>query len=89
MTTASPTATAVKTSNKGLGYALPHKMGRALWAPMWLMALMAFAVGFILAIAKGLAWKARPAPMPGQVTHVLESVNKYFGGRIYASSGTA
>lgn len=41
-----------KSSTKGLGYALPHKMGRALWAPMWIMALMALAVGFVLAIAR-------------------------------------
>lgn len=41
-----------KSSTKGLGYALPHKMGRALWAPMWLMALMALVVGFILAVAR-------------------------------------
>ena len=52
MTTASPTAFHTKSSTKGLGYALPHKMGRALWAPMWVMALLAFAVGFILAIAR-------------------------------------
>lgn len=41
-----------KSSTKGLGYGMPHKMGRALWAPMWLMALMAFGVGFALAIAR-------------------------------------
>ncbi|MCP3977063.1 MAG: hypothetical protein GY720_21455 [bacterium] len=50
MTTA--TSFDTKSSTKGLGYAMPHKMGRALWAPMWLMALMAFAVGFVLAIAR-------------------------------------
>lgn len=52
MTTTSPSAFDTKTSEAGLGYALPHKMGRALWAPMWLMALMAFVVGFVLAIAR-------------------------------------
>lgn len=41
-----------KSSTSSLGYSMPHKMGRALWAPMWLMALMAFAVGFVLAIAR-------------------------------------
>ena len=35
------------------GLILPQKMGRALWAPMWLMALMAFLVGFVLAIVRG------------------------------------
>jgi len=51
MTTATPTH-AIKTTSQGLGYALPHKMGRALWAPMWVTALMGFAVGFVLAIAR-------------------------------------
>jgi hypothetical protein len=44
--------TAVKTTTKSPGYALPHKMGRALGAPMWLMALLALAAGFILALAR-------------------------------------
>jgi len=52
MTTATPSTFHTKTSSKGLGYALPHKMGRALWAPMWLMALMAFVAGIILAVAR-------------------------------------
>lgn len=52
MTTASPTEFSSKTSDHGLGYALPQKMGRALWAPMWLMSLMGFAVGIVLAIAR-------------------------------------
>jgi len=52
MTTATPSTFHTKTSSEGLGYALPHKMGRALWAPMWLMALMAFVVGVILAVAR-------------------------------------
>ena len=51
MTTTSPRL-AINTTTKSPGYALPHKMGRALWAPMWLMGLMAFAAGFILAIAR-------------------------------------
>lgn len=52
MTATSPTTFPTKSSDRGLGYALPHRMGRALWAPMWLLAIMAFAVGFILAIAR-------------------------------------
>lgn len=52
MTTATSTAFATKTSERGLGYAMPHRMGRALWAPMWLMALIAFGVGFVLAISR-------------------------------------
>ncbi len=44
--------TAVNITAKSPGYAMPHKMGRALWAPMWLMALLAFGAGFILALAR-------------------------------------
>ena len=51
MTTATPRV-AINTTAKSPGYSLPHKMGRALWAPMWLMSLMAFAIGFILAAAR-------------------------------------
>ena len=51
MTTTTPRL-AINTTTKSPGYALPHKMGRALWAPMWIMSLMAFTVGFILAIAR-------------------------------------
>ncbi len=42
----------VETTNRGPGYNAPQKMGRRLWAPMWAMALMAFAVGFILAVVR-------------------------------------
>ena len=39
-------------SSKGLGYNKPQQMGRKLWAPMFAMALMAWVVGFGLAIAR-------------------------------------
>ncbi len=42
----------VKVSDHSPGYNFPQKMGRALWAPMWVMALMSFAIGFILAIVR-------------------------------------
>ena len=42
----------VEVTAKGLGYNRPQKMGRALWAPMFAMALMAWTVGFGLAIAR-------------------------------------
>lgn len=38
----------VKVSDHSLGRNLPQKLGRALWGPMFLMALMAFPVAFIL-----------------------------------------
>lgn len=42
----------VKVSNRSLGYNPPQKMGKALWSPFLLMAIMAFGVGFILAIVR-------------------------------------
>ncbi len=39
-------------SQKGLGYNGPQAMGRRLWAPMFAMALLGFAVGFVLAVVR-------------------------------------
>ncbi len=39
-------------SNKSLGYNKPQQMGRKLWAPMFAMSLMAWIVGFGLALAR-------------------------------------
>ena len=39
-------------SDHSLGYNLPQRIGRALWLPMFLMAAMAFGVGFILGIVR-------------------------------------
>ena len=39
-------------SDHALGRILPQRLGRALWLPMLVMALMAFAVGFVLAIVR-------------------------------------
>ncbi len=38
----------VETSRRGLGENLPQKVGRRLWLPMFLMALMAFPVALVL-----------------------------------------
>lgn len=35
-------------SKRSLGYNLPQRLGRALWGPMFLMALMSFPVAFVL-----------------------------------------
>lgn len=43
---------AIEVSKKGLGYNRPQNMGRALWAPMWIMAIMAFPVALILGIVR-------------------------------------
>jgi hypothetical protein len=37
-------------SNTGLGYNAPQQMGRKLWLPMFALALMGWAAGFVLAI---------------------------------------
>lgn len=39
-------------SDRSLGYNLPQRIGRKLWLPMFAMALMGWAVGFILAIVE-------------------------------------
>ncbi len=39
-------------SDRSLGRNLPQRMGSILWLPMFLMAMMAFAVGFILGIVR-------------------------------------
>ncbi|MCA1588752.1 MAG: hypothetical protein LC744_08975 [Chloroflexi bacterium] len=44
---------AVERSNRSLGYNLPQKLGRGLWLPMFLMALMAFPAAVALGIIRG------------------------------------
>lgn len=39
-------------SDRSLGYNLPQRMGRRLWLPMFALALMGWATGFILAIVE-------------------------------------
>jgi len=39
-------------SEGSLGRNLPQRLGRALWLPMLLMAVMAFAAGFVVAIIR-------------------------------------
>lgn len=46
---------AIEVSDKGLGYNKPQQMGRKLWAPMWVMAIMAFPIAFILGIVRSSA----------------------------------
>ncbi len=43
---------AIDVSDKGLGYNKPQQMGRKLWAPMWVMAIMAFPIALILGIVR-------------------------------------
>ena len=43
---------AVTVTDHGLDYNAPQKLGRRLWAPMWLMAIMAFPVALVLGIVR-------------------------------------
>ena len=42
----------IDVSTKGLGYNKPQQMGRRLWAPMWVMSIMAFPAALILGIVR-------------------------------------
>jgi len=42
----------VETSTRSLGYNLPQRIGRLLWFPMFLMALMFFGAGMVLGIVR-------------------------------------
>ena len=42
----------IETSTRSLGYNLPQRMGRLLWFPMFLMALMFFGAGMVLGIVR-------------------------------------
>ena len=50
--TTTPSDFAIDVSTKGLGYNKPQKMGRKLWAPMWVMSMMAFPAALILGIVR-------------------------------------
>lgn len=49
MTTATDTTFAIEVGSESPGPNLPQKLGGALWAPMWIMALMGFVGGIIAA----------------------------------------
>lgn len=42
----------IVTSATSLGRNMPQKLGRMLWFPMWMMAVMGFTVGIVLAIVR-------------------------------------
>ena len=51
-TTATSADFDIVTGDRSPGRNMPQRIGRVLWFPMWVMAVMAFTVGFILAIVK-------------------------------------
>ncbi len=42
----------IVTSAGSLGRNMPQKLGRALWFPMWIMAVMGFTIGVVLAVVR-------------------------------------
>ncbi len=65
----------VVASDQGLGLNLPQTMGNRLWAPMFVMAVMAFAAALILGFVRSnaIATSADPA-MIAQLGHVTTGV---------------
>jgi hypothetical protein len=67
----------VVVSDRGLGRNFPQRMGRALWLPMWVMAVMAFPVAVILgAIRANLVADGDPADAEAiaRLQHVTAAV---------------
>lgn len=52
MTRSSSAQFEIDITDHGLGYNAPQKMGNRLWAPMWVLALMGFAGGIVVAIVR-------------------------------------
>lgn len=53
----------VRITDRGLGFNLAQNLGKYLWLPMWLMAIMAFPVALVLGIVRAglVAQNAQPA----------------------------
>lgn len=46
---------AIEVSRESPGYNKPQRMGRRLWGPMWVMAIMAFPVALVIGIVRAVA----------------------------------
>lgn len=67
----------VVVSDRGLGRNFPQRMGKALWGPMWVMAIMAFPVAVVLAIVNAnlvAGGDAADAVTIAQLQHVTAGV---------------
>lgn len=64
-----------------LGRNMPQKLGRALWFPMWAMALMAFTVGFVLAIVR--AGEVADLPAGVAATDTAEALKHMVAGFMF------
>lgn len=73
MTTANLPTPAFKVTDRAPGYNLPQRMGRRLWAPMFVMAVMAWPVALILAGVRA-AQVASASPDPVAVARLDQIV---------------
>ena len=64
----------VEVSNRNLGLNLPQRMGRKLWAPMFLMGIMAFPVALILGIIRATAVSDGDVSAAATLGHVTTGV---------------
>jgi len=55
MTTETSNDFAIEVSRESPGYNKPQRMGRRLWGPMWVMAIMAFPVALVVGIVRAVA----------------------------------
>ena len=66
----------IVTSAGSLGRNMPQNLGRVLWFPMWIMAVMAFTAGFILGIVRAneIASSSPDPETIAQLQHVVAGV---------------
>jgi len=69
----------VEASRKALDYNLPQKMGRALWAPMWVMGIMGLVAGTTTAIVRGNLINSGGDPVTIAALNHLEPGLQFFG----------
>jgi len=69
----------VEASTKAQDYNLPQKMGRALWAPMWVMGIAGLLGGTITAMVRGSAIANGEAPTTIAALNHLEPGLQFFG----------
>lgn len=79
MTTATYDDFQIEVSAKAPDYNLPQKMGRALWAPMWVMGVMGLLAGTITAIVRGNAIATGSADTTVAALNHLEPGFQFFG----------
>ena len=79
MTTATINEFSTDTTAKAPDRIMPQKVGSALWAPMFAMSLLGFAVGFILAIVKANLIATGGDPLDIAAVSQYQSAAMFFG----------